>query len=123
MPRYIIADRDPLMRRLLARMVHTCDPAAAVDEATTGLAAIEQYAARGADGLIVMLRRHDLGQGLTIAKLRADGAALPIIVVVDDGQQSAMARWLGASSVLLLPFSLDELRQALQPPLDAGPPA
>ncbi|HWQ15414.1 MAG TPA: response regulator [Roseiflexaceae bacterium] len=105
----IVADAQPQVRGLLARIVANTYPAATISIAGGHQEALGVFDRRGAD---LILTNHDLPQLdglLLIQTLRARGATLPIVMLSADPSVAPAALAAGATRFVAKPFHVAEL--------------
>jgi CheY-like chemotaxis protein len=116
MIRLLVIDDDPVIRRVIKRIL--TDPECAVFEAENGLQGVECYRSLGHDLVITGLLM-EVQEGVkTIIELRALTPSLPILAISGGWQHRgadllSLAHQLGATETLSKPFTPNELRAAV----------
>lgn len=119
LPSILVADDDPMVRRVLVRVVERVAPNTPIVQATNGaealaalpqhtwLAIITDYTMPEASGLDVVLAA------------RAQDATVPIIVVSARAEVRGDVLAAGARWFLAKPFTLDQLMELVQAAITA----
>ena len=110
----IIADDEPAVRGLLARVVARTFPAVTISAVADGQAALDVFRRHGAD-LILTNQAMPYVDGLALIRVvRAHNPAVPIVMVSATAATEPAARAVGASAFVLKPFTVAELAQVLR---------
>ncbi len=112
MPSILIIDDEPDIRELLALRARL--DGYAVQIAMDGQEGLERHRERHADLVIVNMRMPRLGGLETIAALRDELPALPIISLSADEALLQEARARGASMTFRKPFDVDAVMTTVQ---------
>jgi CheY-like chemotaxis protein len=115
MTRVLIIDDDDNLRKMLRHILESLG--FAVQEARDGIEGIALFKSSGADAVLTDLIMPGKEGLETIGELRRINPGLIIVAMSGDQQGSAssnlrMAKHLGATAILLKPFSMDELAEA-----------
>jgi CheY-like chemotaxis protein len=116
MIRLLVIDDDPVIRRMIKRVLSARD--CAVFEAENGLLGVECYRSLGHDLVITDLLM-EVQEGVkTIIELRALTPSLPILAISGGWQHRGgdlltLAHQLGATKTLSKPFTANEMRAAV----------
>jgi DNA-binding response OmpR family regulator len=116
MMRLLVIDDDPVIRRMIKRILSR--PDCAVFEAENGLTGVECYRSLRHDLVITDLLM-EVQEGVkTIMELRALTPALPILAISGGWQHRGgdlltLAHHLGSTETLPKPFTANELRAAI----------
>jgi CheY-like chemotaxis protein len=110
-----IVDDSMFMRRMVRTAVAENFPAATVTEYTDGQAAVEGIPENPPDLILLDLLMPKLNGQDTLAQLRAQGVAAPVIVVTADVQQTVQerVRELGAQGFINKPITFEKLKAVL----------
>lgn len=116
-PRILIIDDDPTPRRLLEILVNRFGYAA--ETAASGAAALERMStvqAPSVDLVILDLVMPDLDGMAVLARMRADGVTIPVIVMTNHGSIEAVtaAMRAGAIDFVLKPDGAERLQAAIK---------
>jgi two-component system, OmpR family, KDP operon response regulator KdpE len=105
----LVVDDEPAIRRLL-RTTLTAQ-GYFVGEAENGLAALSQLRRGAADVLVLDLGLPDISGFEIIEQLRAQGSAVPIVVLSSRSDETGKVKALdmGADDYVTKPFGIDEL--------------
>jgi two-component system KDP operon response regulator KdpE len=105
----LVVDDEPAIRRFLRTSLTA--HGYQVSEAETGNAALEGLRRRAADVLVLDLGLPDIDGLDIIARLRAEGSAMPIVVLSSRSDEigKVKALDLGADDYVTKPFGIDEL--------------
>jgi CheY-like chemotaxis protein/anti-sigma regulatory factor (Ser/Thr protein kinase) len=97
----------------------------AVDEAVDGETALRLLRAAKPDLMLVDLMMPVMDGGALVVRMRQDGLAeaVPLVVFTADRDANARAKELNAVAALRKPFSLEELQSVLGRLLPGAPPA
>lgn len=110
----IIADDQPGVRGLIARVVARTYPAVTITAVADGLEALRVFERHGADLLITNYNMPGLN-GLQLAQhLRAQATTLPIVMVSASAGMAGHALAAGVTSFVAKPFTITELAQTLR---------
>lgn len=111
--RILVADDEPIARRVIRELLEECPGVEVVGEAATGLETLQQ--AERLDPDVVLLDIHmPHSDGLAVAR-RLRTLPLPLIIYVTAYEQHALAAFeAGAVDYLLKPVRLERLRAALE---------
>jgi CheY-like chemotaxis protein len=112
-PHILIAEDHTPVRDLLTAIVARTYPNCTITAVTNGAEALAVYNERGADLLITDYAMPIMAGLALIQALRAQQAAVPIVVVSMDTSIAEAILNAGANRFLRKPFSLPELRQIL----------
>jgi CheY-like chemotaxis protein len=105
----IIADDDPAIRSLIARVVVRTYPLVMISAVSDGLDALLLYQQVGAD-LVITNHQMPVLSGLSLTeRLRVLSATLPIIMVSAHPSVESRARAVGVTHFLVKPFLIPEL--------------
>lgn len=107
----LIADRDAAIRCLLTRIVSRSHPTITITAVADGAAALQHYQQHGSDLLLSGGSLSGLDGLSLVAKLRAEGATVPIILLSGNPQVGHKAQAVGATAFLPKPFDVTQLLQ------------
>ena len=110
----VIAEASDSVRNLLVRIISRSYPNATLSAAADGVHAHQAIVHHGADVLIVSSNLPRLDAPDLIRTVRAQQVHISILVLSSDPALTPVAAQLGADCVLLKPFTVPDLRQALQ---------
>jgi two-component system KDP operon response regulator KdpE len=107
-PRVLVVDDEPQIRRSLRVALRA--NGYEVEEAATGVAALEQAATRPPELVILDLSLPDL-DGVEVCRRLREWTQLPVIILSANGEDEAKVRALdeGADDYVTKPFSVTEL--------------
>lgn len=111
----IIADDEPGIRGLMARVLARISPAVTISAVSDGQQALQIFAIHGADLLITDWQMAPMDGLALIQAIHAQRTALPILVVTATPVIGAQALLAGATSVLNKPFTVGELVAIVKP--------
>lgn len=110
----IIADDEPAVRGLLARIVAHTFSAVTISAVADGQAALDVFRRHGAD-LVLTNQAMPNVDGLTLIRsVRAHDPHVPIVMVSATAATRPAALSAGASAFVLKPFTVAEITQVLR---------
>jgi CheY-like chemotaxis protein len=116
----LLVDDHPEVRAVLAHVVRRVCPDATIVEASDGAEALSAVAGQTPD-LIITDYQMPMLTGLELVRtLRAQGAAMPIVVVSSDTSITEAMLAEGANHFLPKPFPLPTLKELLRALLSKG---
>ncbi len=110
----LIIDDSAFQRRVIRSLVR--DAGYETEEAENGRAGLEKIAARKPDCILTDLLMPDMGGLELLESLREPGAAIPVIIITGNIQESVRQRCLelGAAAVVNKPVRQEELLPAIE---------
>jgi two-component system cell cycle response regulator CtrA len=112
--RVLLVDDDPVSTSLLEAVLERHD--FVVESTDQGEDALELIRTYDFDAVVLDLRLPDMDGGAVLRRLRANGSALPVMILssVDDRNAKIQALFDGADDFLTKPFDTDELLARLK---------
>jgi CheY-like chemotaxis protein len=108
-PRVIVADDDPTISTVIARVIARTYHDAEVIIVSNGQAALCEYEQHGANLIVTDLNMPQM-DGLALTRcIRAQDAAIPIVLVSGIAGSEAEAITVGITQVLAKPFAVSQL--------------
>jgi DNA-binding NtrC family response regulator len=108
-PSILVADDDPTIRRVLARVVQRARPDATIVEAADGSHAIAAVHRQPLD-LVITDYHMPHASGLdVVAAVRAHSPRLPVVIVSAHPHIEPAAMTAGATAFVTKPFSIEQL--------------
>ena len=110
----LIIDDSAFQRRVIRSLVR--DAGYETEEAENGRTGLEKIAARKPDCILTDLLMPDMGGLELLESLREPGAAIPVIIITGNIQESVRQRCLelGAAAVVNKPVRQEELLPAIE---------